>query len=76
MTAFLPAVPSSRRIAAALTLGLSSAAFAQQGPLRGFDAYTAAAIKAVGMKPASNDSFMDPDSDQTIKAEKEPAGAQ
>jgi hypothetical protein len=37
------------------------------------------AIKAVGAKPAQNDSFMDPDTDQTIKAEKEaakePAGA-
>ncbi|HKP28867.1 MAG TPA: serine hydrolase [Gemmatimonadales bacterium] len=48
MTARLPAVPSSRRLAAALIVGLSSAAAAQQGPLRGFDAYTSAAIKAWG----------------------------
>ena len=33
------------------------------------------AIKAIGMKPAANDSFLDPDADQTIKAEKEEAGA-
>lgn len=33
------------------------------------------AIKALGARPAQNDSFMDPDTDQTIKAEKEPAGA-
>ena len=46
MTARLPVFPPSRLAAAALTLGLSSAAFAQQGPLRGFDAYTSAAIKA------------------------------
>jgi phytanoyl-CoA dioxygenase PhyH len=29
------------------------------------------AIKAVGAKPARNDSFMDPDTDQTIKADKQ-----
>ena len=46
MTARLPAVPSFRRIAATLIVGLSSATAAQQGPLRGFDAYTTAAIKA------------------------------
>ena len=34
------------------------------------------AIKAVGARPARNDSFMDPETDQTIKADKqEPAGA-
>jgi hypothetical protein len=34
------------------------------------------AIKAVGAKPARNDSFMDPDADATIKAEKRPAEAE
>ena len=35
------------------------------------------AIKAIGAKPASNDSFMNPETDQTIRADKdaEPAGA-
>jgi ectoine hydroxylase-related dioxygenase (phytanoyl-CoA dioxygenase family) len=33
------------------------------------------AIKATGMKPAKNDSFLNPEADQTIKAETEEAGA-
>ena len=34
------------------------------------------AIKAIGAKPASNDSFMNPETDETIRADKdkEPAG--
>jgi CubicO group peptidase (beta-lactamase class C family) len=41
-----PAVRPFRHITAALVIGLISPAAAQQGPLRGFDAYTAAALKA------------------------------
>jgi hypothetical protein len=33
------------------------------------------AVKAIGAKGAHNDSFMNPETDQTIKAEKEPAGS-
>ena len=53
MTARLPACPPARRVgpsarpvAAVLGLALASTAAAQQGPLRGFDAYTAAALRA------------------------------
>jgi CubicO group peptidase (beta-lactamase class C family) len=46
MTTRLPARPSVRRAAAFLSIALATTAAAQQGPLRGFDAYTTAAIKA------------------------------
>lgn len=45
MTARLP-VPPACRVATILTFALSTTAAAQQGPLRGFEAYTASALKA------------------------------